>query len=100
MTLELTANLVSIPNQKTYKFVKTIVEQNSWIGLAWVGGNWHWPDGSIDNLQNWATKPNEYFVEIIKSYDESKHGKWEALSSENKKGAICQYDITGKLITG
>ena len=87
-----TANLVSIPDMTTNAFVQSMVSSRSWIGLQKINGHWVWPDGTKATYLPWDT---EYAnpsgdgpsVEIWAD------GTWNDLSSNSKRGAVCQYDI-------
>ena len=89
-----TANLVSIPDMTTNAFVQSMVSWRSWIGLQKINGHWVWPDGTKATVTNWVPRQpsgDGTFVEMFATNEES--GKWNDLSSNHKRGAVCQYDI-------
>ena len=88
-TSKSTATLASIPDMTTNAFVQSMVSLRSWIGLQMVNGAWVWTDGTKTTLTNWApTQPSGdgSFVEMLPG-----PGKWNDLTSSNKRGAVCQY---------
>jgi len=88
-----TANLASIQDMTTNAFVQSMVSWRSWIGLQKVNGAWVWDDGTKTTLTNWVPKqPSGDGSSVEMFADKEGPGKWNDLSSNNKRGAVCQYE--------
>ena len=94
------STLVSIPDQKTNDFLKTVTTQDSWTGgYRYADSDWTWTDGSQwTGLYSWGWGPGEpnggnSYPECIHLWPSYGPGKWNDVSYWYQAYPLCQYDL-------
>ena len=90
---EQVADLASVTDSETNKFLTSLTQSNTWIGAYKdSSGNWKWSDGSRWKYTSWGKwQPNNwsgYQDRATINYGEV--GKWDDAAEDNKNPFICK----------
>ena len=94
-------NLASVHDDKTNKFLQSLLTHRAFIGGFKKDNSWHWSDGSIFDYKyfhpNSTNDLEDGHIEIIYDWGDS---HWNEVGNEymNDHGYICQQQPTGKIL--
>lgn len=92
--------LVTIPDEATWSFVKTLTNSSVWLGASdeVMEGDWVWVTGLKVTFTKWAVgQPNnksgeDNYMVMIQCEMHDYHKKWDFIKATPIVGFICEWD--------